>query len=195
MARHIRLEPHLTVGDLERHYRAAKDPVERSRWHMLWLLARGQTATAIAAVTGYSAYWIGQIARRYNVQGSAGVADRRHHTATGRPLAPPALQEELRQALAGPAPDGDDWTGRTVAEWLSRKLGRPVPYWTGWSYLRRLGRKPLQPRPRHVQADAREQEAFKGGSARSSARSRPPSPRPPSRSGPTTNTASGSSPS
>jgi hypothetical protein len=107
--------------------------VERSRWHMLWLLARGHTATAIAAVTGYSPYWIGQIARRYNAHGAAGVQDRRHHVSTGHPLVPPALQEELRQALAGPAPDGDDWTGRTVAEWLSAKLGRPVPYWTGWS--------------------------------------------------------------
>ena len=195
MARHIRLQPHLTVGGLERRYRAAKDPVERSRWQMLWLLARGQTATAIAVVTGYSAYWIGPVAHRYNAQGPAGVRDRRHHTATGRPLVPAALQEELRQALAGPTPEGDDWTGRTVAEWLSRKLGRPVPYWTGWSYLRRLGLKPLRPRPRHVRADAGEQEAFKGGSDRLSARSRPPSPRPPSRAGPTTNTASGSSPS
>src|SRR5215469_13793325 len=190
MARHIRLQPHLTVGDLEHHYRAARDPVERSRWHMLWLLARGHTATAIAAVTGYSAYWIGQIAHRYNTQGPAGVQDRRHGAVAGRPLVQAALQEELRQALAGPAPEGDDWTGRTVAEWLSRKLGRPVPYWTGWSYLRRLGLKSLQPRPRHVQADAEEQEAFKGGSVHSSARSRRPSRRPPSRSGPTTSTAS-----
>jgi transposase len=193
MARHIRLQPHLTVGDLEHHYRAAKDPVERSRWQMLWLLARGHTATAIAVVTGYSAYWIGQIAHRYNTQGPAGVQDRRHHTSTGRPLVPAALQEELRQALAGPAPDSDDWTGRTVAEWLSAQLGRTVPYWTGWSYLRRLGMKPLQPRPRHVQADAGEQEAFKGGSGRLPARSRPPSLKPLSRSGPTTSIASASS--
>jgi hypothetical protein len=98
---------------------------------MVWLLARGQTATASAAVPGYAAYWIGQIARRYNAHGVAGVQDRRQHTATGRPLVSPALQEELRQALAGPAPAGDDWSGRTVADWRSAQLGRPVPYWTG----------------------------------------------------------------
>jgi transposase len=34
----------------------------------LWQLARGQTATQIAETTGYSRYWIGQIAGRYNLQ-------------------------------------------------------------------------------------------------------------------------------
>jgi transposase len=165
MARRIHLQPHLTVDELEQHYRGAHDPVARSRWHMLWLLARGQTATAIAAVTGYTAYWIGQIARRYNDEGPAGVEDRRHQTHTGRPLVPAALQEELRQALSGPAPAGDLWTGRPVAEWLSTRLGRAVPYWTGWAYLRRLGLRRRRPRPRHIKADPAAQEAFKGGCA------------------------------
>jgi hypothetical protein len=34
---------------------STKDPVERSRWHFLWLLARGLTATVMASITGYSA--------------------------------------------------------------------------------------------------------------------------------------------
>ena len=133
MARRLHLQPHLTVDELEQHYRGAHAPVERSRWHMLWLLARGQTATAIAQVTGYTAYGIGRIARRSNEQGPAGVEDRRQQTRTARPLVPEALQEELRLALQEPAPQGDRWTGRTVAEWLSTKLERPVPSWTGWA--------------------------------------------------------------
>src|SRR5207342_3939727 len=84
MARRISLEPHLTIEELEARYRSTKDPVERSRWHFLWLLARGLTATAIARVTGYSAYWIGQIARRYNARGPDGVRDRRHTTCAGQ---------------------------------------------------------------------------------------------------------------
>jgi hypothetical protein len=55
MARRISLEPHLTVEELEGCYRCTKDPVERSRWHFLWLLARGFTAKFIASITGYSA--------------------------------------------------------------------------------------------------------------------------------------------
>jgi hypothetical protein len=66
MPRHIHFEPHLTNDDLEGHYRRTRDPVERSHWHFLWLLARGLTATAVASLTGYSAYWVGQIAHRYN---------------------------------------------------------------------------------------------------------------------------------
>ena len=55
MPRHIHLEPHLNDDELHDRYRRAADPVERSHSHFLWLLARGMTATAVAAVTGYSA--------------------------------------------------------------------------------------------------------------------------------------------
>lgn len=55
MARRITLASHLTVVEVERRYRHAHDPVERSRWQMVWLLAQGQTATTIAQSTGYSA--------------------------------------------------------------------------------------------------------------------------------------------
>jgi hypothetical protein len=56
MPRRIRLHPYLTAYELHVRYRHAHDPVERSRWQFLWLLARGLTATAIAHVTWYSAY-------------------------------------------------------------------------------------------------------------------------------------------
>ena len=55
MPKRIRLHPYLTELDLHERYRHTHDPVERSRWQFLWLLARGLTATAIAGVTGYSA--------------------------------------------------------------------------------------------------------------------------------------------
>jgi hypothetical protein len=53
MPRHIRLAPHLTDDELHARHRRAQDPVERSHWHFLWLLAGGMTAIAVAAVTGY----------------------------------------------------------------------------------------------------------------------------------------------
>jgi transposase len=160
----------LSIEELGQRYRQAKDPTERSRWHMLWLLARGYTATAIAELTGYSPYWIGRIARRYHSEGSAAVIDKRHLRHGSALTLSAELLEELRQALHGPAPEGDRWTGRTVAEWLTVKLGRPAPSCLGYASLRRLGLRPLVPRPRHVQADAAKQEAFKGGSAPPSAR-------------------------
>lgn len=164
MARHIFLRPHLPVHELERRYRTAQEPHERSWWQILWLLARGQTATLIATSTGYSRYWIGQIAKRYNAEGPSGMQNRQHTTSRRTaPLLPTELQEELRQALAGPAPEEDLWTGRTVAEWMAQRLGRSVSPYRGWVYLRRLKPRPRHgaPRPRHVLANPDEQETFK----------------------------------
>ena len=96
MARSIHLEPHLSTEELATRYRRTQDPVERSRWHFLWLLARGLTAKAIASITGYSAYWIGQIARRYNAHGPDGVKDRDTRHAQHRQLLTASQQDELR---------------------------------------------------------------------------------------------------
>jgi hypothetical protein len=75
----------------------AKEPNERSWWQILWLLSQGHTAVAVSAVTRYSAYWIGQIARCYNTQDPAGMYSRRHTTSHRTPpIVPSALQEELR---------------------------------------------------------------------------------------------------
>jgi transposase len=164
MGRHILLQPHLPLDELERRYRAANDPHEHVWWQVLWLLAQGRTATELAGITGYSAYWIGQIAKRYNEHGPAGMRNRqRTHSRRTTPLLSTEQQEELRQALAGPAPEEDRWSGRTVAEWMSARLGRPVSRYRGWVYLARLKPKSRHgvPRPRHALADLAEQERFK----------------------------------
>jgi hypothetical protein len=84
-------------------------------------LARGFTAKAIASLTAYSAYWIGQIARRFNALGPEGVKDQRHLARPHRQLLPPARHEELRAALSGPAAQHDRWNGRTVAAWIAAR--------------------------------------------------------------------------
>jgi hypothetical protein len=192
MGRRISLEPHLAVEELGRRYRAAQESHERSWWQILWLLGKGQTVADIAESTGYTRYWIGQVVRRYNLEGPEAMHNRRYtHSHRAAPLLSPALLAELAEAVRGPAPEGEHWLGRTVAAWMSVRLGRPVSVYLGWAYLVRLDGKRRKPRPRHVQADPVAQEQFKKTSARSSARSRPRSPRRPSRSGPPTNTASG----
>jgi hypothetical protein len=148
MATRIHLQPHLPIDELERRYRAAKEPNERSWWQLLWLLAQGRTATELAGVTGYSAYSIGQVAKRYNEQGPAGMHNRLQTTShRAPPLLSPELQEEPRRALEGPAPEEDRWSARTVAEWMAARLGRPVARYRGWVYLERLRPKPAPRRP------------------------------------------------
>lgn len=162
MPRRIHLEPHLTMDELERRYRGAQEPHERSWFQMLWLLAKGQTAREIAESTGYSRYWIGQVARRYNQAGPAGMQNRRYtHSHRATPLLSSEQLAELAVVVRGPAPGGEDWIGRTVAAWMSAKLGRPVSASLGWAYLVRLDGHRRKPRPRHVQADPAAQDAFK----------------------------------
>ena len=162
MARRIHLQPHLSVDELERRYRAAKEPHERTWWQILWLLAQGRTATERSGVTGYRAYWIGPIAKRSNEQGPAGMVNRRHTTSyRPPPVLSPALQEELRVALAAASAKQQPWTGQEVAAWLAQRLGRPVSYQLGWSYLVRLKHSPQVPRPRHALADPEQPAALK----------------------------------
>lgn len=153
----------LSVTELEARYRGAGDPVARSQWQLLWLLASGMATAEVARVTGYSVRWIQEVARRYRA-GPDAIGDRGH----GNPGAPPLLnaeqQEQLRTALAGPAPDGGVWSCRRVAAWRSQTLGRPVSEQRGWEWMRRLGFTPQRPRPRETRANPEAQAAFtKGG--------------------------------
>src|SRR6478736_391236 len=103
MPRQVALEPHLTVEELARRYRAAQEPHERSWWQMLWLVAQGHSARQVAASTGYSAYWIGQLVRRYNREGPEGMRNRARITSHRQaPLFSAEQQEELREALHSP---------------------------------------------------------------------------------------------
>ena len=165
MVKRLTLKPHLDVDEMERRYRGAADPVARSQWQILWLVARGQPTPAVVAATGYSPTWIYQIVRRYNAGGAAGVGDRRRQNPGAAPLLDAAGQADLRAALAGPAPGGGAWSGPAVASWLAERLGRPVGAQRGWEYLRRLGRTPQVPRPAHAHADPDAQAAFKRGAS------------------------------
>jgi transposase len=163
MAQKMTVAPHLTVAELEQRYRGAEDRVARSQWQILWLLAGGMRTAEVARVTGYGVRWIQEVARRYRDGGPAAIGDRRHANPGAAPLLDAAHRAQLRQALAGPAPDGGLWTGRQVAAWMSRRLGRPVAPQRGWEWLCRLGLTPQRPRPRETRADPAAQAAFKKG--------------------------------
>lgn len=157
---------HVPVAELERRYRQARDPVARSHYQIIWLLAAGATPAEVARVTSYSVNWVREIARRYREGGLAGLGDRRHANPGGAPLLSPVQQAALQAALAGPAPDGGLWTCRKVAAWIGERIGRPVAEVRGWEYLRRLGFTPQRPRPRETRADPAAQAAFKRGACK-----------------------------
>jgi transposase len=169
MPKKIKLEPYLSTAELENRYREARDPVERSHYHIVWLIAQGKTTAEVMEVTGYSRDWIQQLSRRYNNRGPAALGDKRHENPGGVDRA--LLDEQQREELAGllkRAPsDGGMWNSRKVAQWIEERTGRRVSPQRGWEYLRRLGNTPKVRRPSHAKADPREQEAFKKSSPRS----------------------------
>ncbi|MFD3005527.1 winged helix-turn-helix domain-containing protein [Thermus tengchongensis] len=146
-------------------YRDAQDPVERARWHALWLLATGHSIPEVAKTLGYSQRWVRTVVHRYNQGGMEAMTDLRHRNRGKPPLLPPEVQEAFRQALSAPHPRDGLWTIRNAAEWLSEKLGRPVDPRRAWSWMKRLGFAPLRPRPRHRERDPEEGEEFKKNSS------------------------------
>ncbi|MGH3145860.1 MAG: helix-turn-helix domain-containing protein [Rubrobacter sp.] len=159
------MPPHASTQELERRYRKAKDPVERSHCQIVWLLSEGRSTREVCEVTGYSPGWVRRIARRYNERGVEGLGDRRHANpgARERALLDEEGQAELREALLGPPPGGGMWSGPKVARWIAQRNAlEKVHVQRGFEYLRKIRYSPQVPRPSNAKgADSEEREAFK----------------------------------
>lgn len=164
MGRHIHLQPHLPVVELERRYRAAKEPHERSWWQILWLLAQGWTATELAGgdqlfgvLDRPSCQALQRAGPCWHAQPAA------HDLAARGAAAARGATGGATPSVGRTRPEDDRWSGRTVAEWMSARLGHPVSRYCGWVYLQRLRPQPRHglPRPRHALGDPAEQETSK----------------------------------
>jgi hypothetical protein len=69
MQKRLAVKPHLSLEEVEQQSRKAKDPVARSHWQIVWLLAQGKKTKQIVEYTGYGLSWIRTIAHRYNEGG------------------------------------------------------------------------------------------------------------------------------
>lgn len=161
MPKLLSIHAHLARHELETRYRRASDPVVRSHWQVIWLLARGWVAAQVAAVTGYTVNWVRTLARRYNQLGPAGLDDRRHRNPGAAGLLSATQRAALVAALAQPPPDGGVGTGPKAAAWMAATLGRRVHPQRGWEILRRSGWTAKVPRPRHAKVEPEAQAAFK----------------------------------
>lgn len=164
MPKRIQITHHLSIEALQQRYRAAKDTVEQSHFQILWLLSQGKTKQQVSETTGYSLYWIGQIAKRYNAGGADALGDRRHHNPGAKGLLSAEQQQEFQEALEQPPPDGGIWNSTKAAAWIGEKTGKKVYPQRGWDYLRLAGYSLQVPRPYHVKSDPEAQETFKKNS-------------------------------
>ena len=81
MGKRAEVKTEMTAEMLYERYRRAKDPVERTHWHMLWQVKEGKSPQEVAEVFGYTAGWVRKMIRRWNAAGEAGITDHRRHPA------------------------------------------------------------------------------------------------------------------
>lgn len=161
MPKRITIAPHLSLEELEHRYRQAKEPVERSHYQIIWLLASGRRSEDVAEITGYSRSWIYELVWGYNRVGPETLGDGRVGNPGAAPILDDVQQANLWQALKGPAPDGGVWNGRKVADYLSELKSQPISRQQGWEYLKQMRMRLRVPRPSHSEADPNEQDAWK----------------------------------
>ena len=182
----------LTVAELEKRFRAAKDVVERCHCQAIWLLAKGHSTAEVAEIVALTPRWVNKLARRYEADGVDALGDRRRRNTGARPLLSADELEALRERLKAPPDDGGVWTGPKVARWIAARLGLVhVHAPRGWEALKKIGWSIQVPRPRNPRAAPPEdQAAFKKSSPKPSPRRPRSTPLSRSSSGPPTSTGS-----
>ncbi len=85
MPKRITIAPYLSLDELESRYRQAKDPVLRSHYQIIWLLASGRPTEEVTAITSYSRNWIYELVWGYNRVGPETLGDGRHQNPGPKP--------------------------------------------------------------------------------------------------------------
>jgi hypothetical protein len=69
---------HLTLNELWRRAKKAKDPIEKDRFLAVYHAKRGLTAKEIARIIPNTPRWVQETVRRYNLEGPEALKDKRH---------------------------------------------------------------------------------------------------------------------
>ena len=152
----------MDARDLHRRLILAPAPRERERWHAIWLLAQGWTASGAAQALGRDPHTIG----RWAAALWRGWACRLDFRAV--PGGPPALceaqQAELRAAVQElPAMAGIElanWNWKVVHQFVLERFGIVLSRSGCLNYLHRLGFAFKRPKKRLLKADGAKREAF-----------------------------------
>jgi transposase len=157
----LTITDHLPADEIARRYRACRHPVEKTRWHVLWLLTRPdrpRSADEAARLVGYSGNWARALVKRYNVHGPDGLADGRASNGQ-KPRLSAGQRAELFEALQTDPPDGGLWSGPKLARHVADRYGVSLSHTAAWNYLMALGFRLKVPRPRHPKAASTEEQA------------------------------------
>ena len=153
----------MSIRDLHRWTILAPTPRERERWHAIWLLAQGWTASATAEALDRDPHTIGRWAAAFGKGGPAALI---FEQTGGSP--PPALskgqQAELKAAVQElPAQAGiglANWNWKVVRQFVEEHYGIVLSRSSCVNWRHRLGFAFKCPKKRLVKADAAKRESF-----------------------------------
>ena len=161
----LEIRTDLSAAELRALARREKDPRAASRMYAIAHALEGKSRAEAARRSGMERQALHDAVVRYNAEGLAGLHNRpKGHR---RPVLDEAEGLALKQlVLAGPdlACHGrTEWTLPSLAEETARLWGKSLHPASLSRVLRRLGLSKQKTRPRHPQANAEAQQAFKGG--------------------------------
>jgi len=152
---------------LRRAASRSKDADAARRMLALALILDGRSRTEAAQLCGMDRQTLRDWVHRYNVEGLAGLSDRRS------PGAPSRLSPEQLAQVADWVRRGPDLSEHGLVRWRRKDLAREIERHFGvvlaersvGDMLRRLGFRRLSVRPQHPGQDASAQDAHKKTSA------------------------------
>ncbi len=150
----------LDVAGVRNRMYLAPTPRERERWHALWLLCRGLTASATAEALGRDAHTIGRWATASNEGGPAALIFEQSGGSPLREEQQAELQAAVQRTPATAGIELANWNWKVVRQFLSERFAVSLSRSTCLDYLHRLGFAFQRPKKRLLKADAGKREAF-----------------------------------
>lgn len=151
----LTIKSHLTYQELTKYYRSCKNPIEKTRFQLIWLMANPTKPMLVkqaAKATGFCQRWARQLVHRYNQEGIQGVIDKRKNNIGQDPVLDKKQQLKLKNIILDKRPpDGGLWTNVKIADWIEKETGKRPCSTTCLNYLRNLGFTLQQPRTSHSQ--------------------------------------------
>jgi transposase len=145
---------HLSAERAGAQYRACQHPIEKVRWHAIWLLLRTdpiRTPAQVADLVGLSVITTRDVLKRWNQSGPAGLTDGRKSNGSESKLTDDQ-RARLLAALKKRPPDGGLWSGPKVVRYVRTTWAIEIAPQTGWKWLVDLGFTLQVPRPSHPKA-------------------------------------------
>lgn len=142
---------HRTQNHIRAKYRACRHPIEKTRWHAIWLLSRTdqpRTSDQVGDLVGLSGVTVRAVLHRWNEHGPDGLTDRRRGNGA-EPKLTARRRDALYAAVQKRPPDGGLWTGPKVARYVRTRWQITVRPETGWRWLVEFGFTLQVPRPSH----------------------------------------------